>query len=801
MTSGSNRSRQRRLTAAALTTTAVVGASLFGVIPAANAVADSFVVSNLNLTGAGSLQQAIIDANASVNPDGVEITFDPALAGTGQIQLTPGAGNVNVMNTTTLNHGEQTQGGAWFEVSSTVPVSIDFTNLDGIEAGDQPYAGIYVNSDGVTLSNLSNLRVGEAGIAVAGTGTTIENVELKDSNTNYQETGVLLMDGATETYIDDVTVHSAYWGSIVVDTDATVTGTEITNLVSRGVENWGHFVFEDNSVVSDFWVDGATLGALDEVSPTHGFFINPNVETTELGFVNSLFQSPGREGFHFFGGGQTLTDTVIGASQFKGTEAKKLGRVIGDNSADFDGLLIDDSEVDFAGGAVIGGTLSDANITNNSFTNIFDGGAAALQLRDATDVTVAGNVFDLNWTLDHIRVEGTAANNVAIVNNQLHNLNASVSRSAVRIQAPGADNVVDGNTMTQNNSAAGARADSFNHWAVYNSANAASRDAYVGWSITDNAIDGFGWNYLANAEGGSQAPIVHAGVGKLPVTGNTFGEHTRGSVAADVEHHAYWFFWNAGDANSNNGVQTFRAEDVAFDSAAETVSFTAVQPANQPANTTATTPVTLHVYWTASNHAEVYLGAISDVAPGDTVSIGAPGHADGSGFVRLQTVDANGNTSQYSSIDPDAPSAVPAAPVVKTVRDTGVSGTGTPGGTFAIYDENGEVVDSGEIDGEGNWVANSGKLVCNTEYTVTQTVGGVESNPTEFKTLACNSGNANANGGTANANGSGTAAGNGTQLPNTGGDNITSIALGGAALLLLVGGALLVARRRSAGKA
>ena len=72
MTSGSNRSRLRRLTAAALTTTAVVGASLFGVIPAANAVADSFVVSNLNLTGAGSLQQAIIDANASVNPDGVE---------------------------------------------------------------------------------------------------------------------------------------------------------------------------------------------------------------------------------------------------------------------------------------------------------------------------------------------------------------------------------------------------------------------------------------------------------------------------------------------------------------------------------------------------------------------------------------------------------------------------------------------------------------------------------------------------------------------------------------------------------
>ncbi len=797
MTSGSNRSRQRRLTAAALTTTAVVGASLFGVIPAANAVTDSFVVSNLGLSGPGSLQQAIIDANASVNPDGVEITFDPALAGTGQIQLTPGAGNVNVMNTTTLNHGEQTQGGAWFEVNSTVPVSIDFTNLDGIEAGDQPYAGIYVNSDGVTLSNLSNLRVGEAGIAVAGTGTTIENVELKDSNTNYQETGVLLMDGATETYIDDVTVHSAYWGSIVVDTDATVTGTEITNLVSRGVENWGHFVFEDNSVVSDFWVDGATLGALDEVSPTHGFFINPNVETTELGFVNSLFQSPGKEGFHFFGGGQTLTDTVIGASQFKGTEAKKLGRVIGDNSADFSGLVFADSEADFAGGTVIGGTLSDANITNNSFTNIFDGGAAALQLRDATDVTVAGNVFDLNWTLDHIRVEGTAANNVAIVNNQLHNLNASVSRSAVRIQAPGADNVVDGNTMTQNNSAAGARADSFNHWAVYNSANAASRDAYVGWSITDNAIDGFGWNYLANAEGGSQAPIVHAGVGKLPVTGNTFGEHTRGSVSTDVEHWNNWFFLNLHDTASNNTVQTYRVSEFSFDTVGDLVNFTAEQPAKLIGNNDATSPVTLHVYWTSSNHAERYLGQIDNYVAGTPVSIGAQGMVDG--FIRVQTVDANGYTSQYSSIDPDAESTVPAAPVVKNISDKSVSGTGVAGGTFTIHDADGEVIDTGVIGEDGTW--SSTKLVCNTEYTVTQTVGGVESDPTEFKTLACNTGNANANGGTANANGSGTAAGNGTQLPNTGSDNITSIALGGAALLLLVGGALLVARRRSAGKA
>lgn len=833
-------------------------------VTAASAAADTITVTSLGLVGnaaAGScaataggtdctLRGALEIANASTNPDGVKIDFAPSLAGTGQIAF-PGSVNAgNSMSTSVLNPGsENVANGARYVVDAKVPVAIDFTNLDGIEDQDGSHlAGIYVKSDDVSLSNLKNMRAAESGIAVRGTGTVIDGVHLEDPTSPVQEVGVLLLDGAADTRIADTTVYSPYWGSVVVDNKATVTNTVIDGLVSRGVENWGHLIFEDDSVVNGFSVSNSTLGALEETSPSHGLFINPGVVATGVKLIDSTFQSPGKEGVHFFGGGQKLTGTEITGTSFVGTDAKNLGRVVSDNTAEFDGLDFSDNRVDYAGGAVFRGSVSDARFTGNSVTNTVDGGAAALQLGRSLDgVQVSDNHFEHIYAVDTIRVEGTSAKNVSITGNTLKNLNAAISRSAIRIDAPGTGNVVSGNTLTQKNDDPFMRADSFNHWAIYNSANAASNDASVGWAVTDNAIDGFGWNYLANSEGGSQAPIVHNARGKLLVTGNTFGEHTRGSLTTDVEHSGYWFFWNVGDTVSNNTVQTYRADQVSIDGDADEATFTATKPAqNLIGNNDATAPVTLHVYWTADNHAEVYLGKVEGVSPGDRVTVPAKGHTGG--HIRLQTVDANGNTSQYSSIDPNAESSIPAAPKVTGTESTSVRGTGAAGGTFTVRDGSGAEVATGPVDEAGNWTASG--LKCGTEYTVVQSVDGIESRETTFKTAACpsdssaaadgtsNAGgsNANANGangtsnanganGTSNANGANAAANganakaaangasaNGTatgtagqsdasgdgSLPVTGSGELGGLALGALALLVVGGGALLIARRRRA---
>lgn len=847
---------------------ATVAAGAVVPVSAANAAADTITVTSLGLggnAGAGNcaataggtdctLRGALEIANASTNPDGVKIDFAPSLAGTGQISF-PGAVNAgNSMSTTVLNPGsENVANGARYVVDATVPVSIDFTNLDGIEDQDGSHlAGIYVKSDDVSLSNLKNMRAAESGIAVRGTGTVIDGVHLEDPTSPVQEVGVLLLDGASDTKITDTTIYSPYWGSVVVDNKATVTNTVIDGLVSRGVENWGHLIFEDDSVVNGFSVSNSTLGALEETSPSHGFFINPSVVATGVKLIDSTFQSPGKEGVHFFGGGQKLTGTEITGTKFVGTDAKNLGRVVSDNTATFEGLNFSDNRIDYAGGAVFSGSVSEARISGNTVTNTVDGGAAALQLGRSLDgVQVSGNHFEHIYAVDTIRVEGTSAKNVSITGNTLKNLNAAISRSAIRIDAPGTGNLVSDNTLTQKNDDPFMRADSFNHWAIYNSANAASNDASVGWAVTDNAIDGFGWNYLANREGGTQAPIVHNARGKLLVTGNTFGEHTRGSLTTDVEHSAYWFFWNVGDTVSNNTVQTYRADQVSIDGDADEATFTATKPAqNLIGNNDATAPVTLYVYWTADNHAEVFLGKVEDVNPGDRVTLPAKGRTGG--HIRLQTVDANGNTSQYSSIDPNAESSIPAAPKVTGKDATSVSGTGTPGGTFTVRDESGAEVATGPIDDSGNWSATG--LKCGTEYTVVQAVDGIESRETTFTTAACptgsnasangtssadgadgtsNAGGSNANGtsnakgadGTSNANGgnanaaaeganaaadgtsaNGTAAGTAGQsdasgdgsLPVTGSGDLGGLALGALALLVVGGGALLIARRRRA---
>lgn len=705
----------------------VVGGSLFLTAPMAQAAPLDITVTNLNLAGPGSFHAALEAANAATagsNPEGVNITFDASLVGAGEISLNDAS---QAMSTTTLNPGsENTALGAWFVVDNAadLPVSIDFTNLDGIDGFDTAYAGINVESNNVSLSNLANLRVGESGIAVRGTGTTVSNVELKDPDTSWQEVGVLLLDGAANTTLTDVTVHSAYWGSVVVDNNATVGNTVISGLTSRGVQSWGHVIFEDNTVVDGFQLTNSVLGAPEETSPKSGFFVNAGTQATGLNVAGSTFQSPGEEGVHFFGGAQTFTGTVFDGNTFGGNADHRIGDVIGANSATWDGLTFTGNDVSYAGATLFAGPVNDADISENTFLDVDRPFQAALQFTGAmSDVTIASNSFTDTWSDNGIYVAGPTADNVSITGNTMTNTYADASRAAINIAANGTGNTVSGNTLTQDLSNTELPSNIDRHWAIYAQVSAAAADQEVGWTIMNNAIDGFG------GKDEVEAPIVFNGTGKLLVTGNTFGEHTNGSAAEEVEIGENWFLRNVWTNLSNHTVQTYRAGNVAY--TGSDAHFTAVDPGPVADNTAATGPVTLHVYWTASDHAEEYLGAIEGVNAGDKVSI-PTAHTDG--FIRVQTVDASGFTSHYSMIDPKAPVVVTAPAVTEKFQD-GAKGTTAPGSEVVVRDANGNEAGTVTVDENGNWTVDG--LKCGTPYTVVQIVGGVESAPTEFTTSDC----------------------------------------------------------------
>lgn len=738
---------RRALAVAVGASTAVAGAVL--PVAAASAAEDVITVTNTATCDApGSFEDALLQANASTNPDGVRIVFDEALAGTGGIVFSGVDCKMHDGLVGAPGGNHQTPGllGARFVIDSQVPVSVDFTNLDEIgTTTDADFAGIYVRSDNVALENLANLTAGAAGLAIEGTGVTVSGFGFSDPDTAIAETGVALLDGATDVTIRDSSFASQWWSSILIDGSlsqpTTVSNIVIDNVTSRGVESGvGHIDIEDNAVVNGLTVTNSAFGALgDETHTAHAVYFNTALEINGINFSgNTVERGAGAEKnvFYFENAlGSVFNDVTLDGNTFTGvSEVQPLSRIIGLNTATWNGLRVTNNEATFTRGLLIDGAVNDSAITGNVLTSTQEPSLGAINIANqAGNVTISDNFLDTVWALDGIRIQGSAANGVVIENNRIHDFHANVSRSAIAIIAPGADNVVRGNELIQHLDRAGADlpATLANHWAVYVwlEASAASGADTVGWSILDNSIDGFGGNPAI----ASQAPITNNAIGKTLITGNTFGPNTRGSFETETENLGHWFLWND-HGLANNRVQTFRADDVRYTGTAAT--FTAVQPDALAGNNAAAAPVTLHVYWTADDHAEEYLGAIEDVQDGDTLSIAT---SRTSGSLRLQTVDAGGFTSQYSAtaegvFDPEPPVTSTPPTVAGTTQDT-VTGSGKPTATIEVLDVGGNVVGTATVAADGTWSVSG--LECGTDYVAVQIVEDVRSAATAFTTAAC----------------------------------------------------------------
>ncbi len=721
--------------------------SMAAILPAVAAGPDVITVTNnATCSAPGSLEDALIAANASTNADGVRIVFDASLAGTGGIEFT---GATCKMHSDPVgapggNHQRPGQLGARFLVDSQVPVTIDFSNLDDITTtSDADFATFLVASDNVRLENLKNLQAGAAGIAISGSNVTVDNVDQSDPSTIIAETGVAILDGASNVTISNSDFASQWWASILIDgsttQDSTVSNIVIDNVTSRGVESGiGHIDIEDRTTVNGLTVRNSTFGVLDaETSTSHAVYFNTALKLNNFSYTgNKVERGAGVEKnvFYFENSiNSVFANSTVTGNTFTGvSKAKPLSRLIGSNNGTWNGLNFSDNEAKFTRGILLDGTLSNVTIDGNDFVETHEPAGATITLANTVDTAkVSNNLLDTAESVDGVRVHGTSAKDVVIENNKIHDFYAGVSRSAVAIIAPGTGNVVRGNEFVQDLSRAGVDlpATLANHWAVYVwlEASAASATESTGWQILNNHIDGYG----GTASIASQAPITNNAIGKTVVTGNTFGQNTRGSFDPETENLAHWFLWND-HATANNRVQTFRAERVSYKGTKAT--FTATQPALEAGNNAASAPVTLHVYWTADDNAEEYLGSIEDVTAGERVAINTT-HTNGN--LRVQTVDANGFTSQYSSIDKNL-IAAPSAPAVGDVDGDKVSGTGQAGATVEVRDADGNVVGTATVAADGTWSVDG--LECDTDYTAVQIVDGEESDASEFTTAECSTG-------------------------------------------------------------
>ena len=382
------------------------------------AAASQFTVTTTADSGAGSLRQAVIDANANAGPD--EITFDPSID-TQTITLTSGQLNVIEALTVTGNGPTNTivdgnastrifnvSGGVAFTISGATlqhtlaatgaggaidsdgAVTLDATTLTDNSAT----AGGGLHAAAATIRNGSVVRANQAstlGGGVASTGdatvtdSTIGGASASDANTSVDNGGGLSAQG-TATITNSTVRHNTTAGSggglsgdVVVVSASTISDNSGT--AGAGISSQSTLSVSSSTISSN-----TGTGIASDVGP---------VTVSASTISSNSTPSPG--GGIYTGGALTVTGSTIASN----------ASVVGGGAFVVHGAVtITDSWFDhntvttLGGGIGISGTgtettvISDSTFSANQQTGDA-GGGGGLGLIDVnaalTNVTVSGN--------------------------------------------------------------------------------------------------------------------------------------------------------------------------------------------------------------------------------------------------------------------------------------------------------------------------------------------------------------------------------------------------------------------------
>lgn len=557
--------------------------------------------------GECSLRAALEEINAAPASigDDFAVVFDGALAG--DIQPTAAAQR---MITTTLGNtrfNDYLGLGAFYHVNALRPVVIDFDNRIGVtQQNDLEYAAFFVQSDDVVIQNFQNdakrdvVGGGFANVAgivgaasafvVGGSRVTIRNGLSSDQATDAMESCVSLIDGASDILVEDYYCRGSAGFGLFIDEDASVSNITLNR-----------FETEDGLRFADIWITGGL--AADDRTIVDGLTI-----------TDSEFRSSANQSTVTVRANSTLNGLSISGSRFLG--------------ANLPGITVDPN-------AELGTTRIENNVSTG--TGYFFG--TDVNVTHTGTLTIRGNTLTGNLS-DAVFLQSPTSGTV-IENNQFLNQRSASLVAGVRIAtgASGTNNVIRNNVFDQASPVTDPPAP-VNRFAIWMRANpnGPAGSGNSGWSILNNTV--------RNIFGTDFGPIYNDGDNNTLISGNTFGDGTRGAVVPDPapENDDSFFVVNV-DTFSNGKIQTWRPTGAVFSGVSIRASFAPVDPP-RPGNTAPTTPVFIDVYYTATDKAETYLGRIPGMHSAETTFEFTSTATTGA--IRAQVTDAEGRSSQYS---------------------------------------------------------------------------------------------------------------------------------------------------------
>lgn len=469
------KTRTRRLLASVATLSLGLGGAI---VASAPAYAAGFVVSNSNDTGAGSLNQAITDANA--NPGADTITF--TITGTIQIStdlpritdsLTitgPGSGLLTIEDAAdNLYEGIFTYNGSTTVDSVTVSglslsgfeYALDFDNTAVITLTDVAVSGarnnaLYVVSGALTVSNShfdgNDSTAGDISIGSGDSATIIDStfsnndgngltLDLSGSATatvsastadNNSDSGFTLYTEDTAS-LNVASVSAAGNGNYGLNTEGE--GGEITiadsTFSANGFSNiLGDLESDSSLTLSNIAVEGSAGGS-------GATFL---VDESTLSITASRFTGNNIGGSATLGGGAAIfasnsATVTVATSVFSGNESTGAGgglALAGSAGATFilDTLTVDGNTAQTSGGGIL---------------TTYDDATSSLTI---TDSTISGNTSDEDG--GGIAVD-SAGGNLTVANSTIAGNSAAGAGAAVRYATTAAANFLLSNSTVSGN--------------------------------------------------------------------------------------------------------------------------------------------------------------------------------------------------------------------------------------------------------------------------------------------------------------------------------------------------------------
>jgi hypothetical protein len=365
------------------------------------AAAANFTVTNINDSGAGSLRQAITDANTNPGLD----TIDFSIPGSGVQTITPTSALPVITSPVTINGYSQT--GASQNSQANSDNAVLLIEINGASAGSS--SCLQITAGGSTVSGLVINRCAAAGILLSGAGGNI----ITGNFIGTDPTGTLSR-ANLNTGINITNSPNNSVGGVTANARNLISGNNASGVVINGATSTGNVV--SGNLIGTNAAGTAALGNAQGVSILGG--VSNTIGGTTAGARN-VISGQSSSGGVVLSGGATLN---VVQGNYIGTNA--LGTAAIGNSA---GIFTLGSTPN----NLIGGTVAGARnvISGNTLGLFLAGASAGVNTRvegnfigtDASGTASVGNIIGVDIFQDTSNniVGGTAAGagNVIAFNN------------------------------------------------------------------------------------------------------------------------------------------------------------------------------------------------------------------------------------------------------------------------------------------------------------------------------------------------------------------------------------------------